>query len=131
MSGKDELYRSVIHSLLLGEIDIMEAAKRCELSSRQVHRLKRKALDEGIISLQHGNKGRKPKHAIDPELEERIASLYRDFYSDLNFTHFSDVIARDYSIQVSRSTIYRVLSQAGFSTLGKTRRTRKKEEDSE
>lgn len=124
MSHKDILHQAVISDLLEGSITLEEAAQRCGLSTRQVHRLRKKAQEEGIDSICHGNLGRKPVHAVTPQLEERITELYLKEYSDHNFTHFSDIIIAAGVCSLSRSTIYRVLVDAGISPSGKRRRSK-------
>ena len=124
MSHKDILHQTVISELLEGKISVGEAAQKGNLSIRQVHRLRKKAKEEGIESIRHGNLGRKPIHAVDAALEEQIAGMYRDSYQEYNFTHFCDIIYQEGNCSLSRSTIYRILRAAGFSTEGKPKRTK-------
>lgn len=124
MSHKDLQHMSVIQQLLDGKMTVQEAAQACNLSTRQVHRLKKKAAEQGVESIRHGNLGRKPKHSVPTEVEEHIVELYRTKYADYNFTHFSDLIKEHEGCALSRSTIYRILTDAGFTSVRKKRRSK-------
>ena len=64
--GQRRLY--LLAELLAGRLTTIEAALTLELSIRHLKRLKARYRREGIASLVHCNRGRRPWHAIDPAL---------------------------------------------------------------
>ena len=129
ISLKDELHIIVIQQLLEGTITRDEAARICKLSSRQIQRLYKKAKDQGILSIRHGNIGRETKHAIPKETVAYIIHLYRTKYSDVSFSKFATIIIQQEQLRISASTIYRILHQAGFQPKNKPRVRRLTQED--
>lgn len=69
-------------------------------------RMKKKYLTKGI-SLEHGNKNRKPSRAITPEEERKIIDLYRR--SNASIRKFSQFYQRR-----SYSCIYNTLKKNGL-----------------
>ncbi len=113
--GPDEQRRLyVLTELLAGRLTTIEAALTLELSIRHLKRLKARYCREGVASLTHGNRGRRPWHAIDPALAERVVELARTRYVGLNHSHLADLLAEREGITLERSTIRRVLIGAGL-----------------
>ncbi len=75
ISQKQITRYTVILKFIEGEITRLEAADRLGLSERQITRIKKGVIKKGAAFLQHKNTGRKPAHAIDNEMAEKIASL--------------------------------------------------------
>ena len=113
--GPDEQRRLyVLTELLAGRLTTIEAALTLELSIRHLKRLKARYRREGVASLAHGNRGRRPWHAIDPALAERVVELARTRYVGLNHSHLADLLAEREGITLERSTIRRLLVGAGL-----------------
>ena len=58
----------VLNHLESGALVNAEAARLLDLSVRQLQRMKVAYADSGAAALSHGNRGRRPVHALDPEL---------------------------------------------------------------
>jgi len=113
--GPDEQRRLyVLTELLAGRLTTIEAALTLELSIRHLKRLKARYRREGVASLANGNRGRRPWHAIDPALAERVVELARTRYAGLNHSHLADLLAEREGIVLERSTIRRILLRAGL-----------------
>jgi transposase len=111
----------VIHQTIDKVITIREAAELLDLSERQVIRLKKGVLEEGDAFIIHKNRGRKPKHAFSDEFKNTIVDLKKsEEYRDVNFSHFVDLLAEK-GINVSYSSVYRILTEAGISSPRKHR----------
>jgi hypothetical protein len=54
----------VIKSLLDRRLTNKEAGRSLQLSVRQIQRIKKRVFREGVRGVIHGNKGRKPAHAL-------------------------------------------------------------------
>ena len=62
-------------------------------SIRQVNRLIAGYKEYGKEFFIHGNRGRKPKHALTDELKDEIETLYTSKYFDCTYTQFTEYLA--------------------------------------
>ena len=114
----------VIDKVIHQQMTVVEAAQVLGLSKRQVLRLKAKVLQEGTEALAHGNRGRAPAHTFTTTTREQILHLYANTYYGANRCHFSELLAEHEGIQVSPSTIGRILTQAGIAPTRQRRRSK-------
>ena len=75
-----------------------------------------------MAAVIHGNAGRAPANRTDPALQERILALAgpRGKYHDLNVCHLQELLEREEQIVIGRSTLDRLLKQAGLRKPAKT-----------
>lgn len=99
----------VINKLIEGEINGTQAAKKLDLTTRQVRNLKRQVLNEGRDGVIHKNKNYKPYNTYDTEISTFVCKLYRREYRGTNFSEFARIVQTEYNIEASRSTIYNFL----------------------
>ena len=99
----------VITKLIEGEINGTEAAKKLNITTRQVRNLKRQVLNEGYDGVVHKNKNYKPYNTYDTEVSTFVCKLYRREFRGTNFSEFARIVQAQYGIQASRSTIYNFL----------------------
>ena len=99
----------VIKKLLRGEINGTEAAKKLNITTRQIRNLKRQVLNEGFDGVIHKNKNYKPYNTYDTEISTFVCKLYRREYRGTNFSEFARICQEQYGIEASRSTIYNYL----------------------
>ena len=112
--SKNELKRiKVLERVLGGIMSHTEAAASLGVTSRQLRRLKGKYVKEGEQGLIHGNRGRRPRHALSEELRQEVVRLYEAKYYDSNFCHYSQLLQEHEKIELSPSTIGRILKSAG------------------
>lgn len=114
----------VIKKLLLGEINGTEAAKKLNITTRQVRNLKRQVLNEGTEGVVHKNKNYKPYNTYDTEVSTFICKLYRREYRGTNFSEFARICQEQYGVEASRSTIYNFLRRGRIRS--PQRKTKKK-----
>lgn len=113
--NRDELRKAlVITKILDGILTIREAAIQLELSERQVKRLKAKMQRNGAVSLIHGNRGRKPKHTLDPKIAKQVVALAQEKYQGANYTHLSELLQEHEGISISPSSVGRILKAASI-----------------
>ena len=87
----NELKRiKILERLLGGSMSHMEAAVSLGVTDRQLRRLKSKYLMGGEQGLIHGNRGRKPKHALSERLKQEVIRLFEEKYYDSNFCHYAE-----------------------------------------
>lgn len=116
LSEKELRRVEVIERLIRGEITNSQAARLLNLSVRQIKRIKKGVKEDGLSSLAHKNRGKKPVHAIPDEVKEKIVSLYISKYSGANYSHTAELLARYENINLSVSTVRRILKSAGIAS---------------
>lgn len=74
-------------------------------SIRHINRMIKGYKEKGKEFFLHGNRGRKPAHALNDNTRKLIVDLYRTKYFDANITHYSELLKSRENINVSPSTI--------------------------
>lgn len=77
------------------------AATKLKLSVRQINRLIAGYKQFGKEFFIHGNRGRKPSHALSEDEKNQIEDLYNTKYFDCTYTLFSELLAERENIFVS------------------------------
>jgi transposase len=90
-----------------------QAAELLGLSLRQIRRLFAKYREEGAPGLVHGNRGRTPNNRIEEAVQAKIWELAQEAYQDYNDSHFTEELAEEYGLEVSRSSVRRIRRQNG------------------
>jgi len=111
----------VLNHLLSAALVNAQAASLLGISVRQARRLRRRYEAEGAAALAHGNRGRRPIHALDPQLTARVVELARTKYAGFNQHHFTEMLADHEGLQLSVSSVHRVLRLAGIAAPRKRR----------
>lgn len=115
----------VVEKIISGHMTNAEGAAALGLTSRQVIRLKRKYLQEGgAAALAHRNRGRKPAHALAVETQERVATLYSQQYAGSNNCHFAELLAEREALELSPSSVRRILLAKGMKQAKQRRRNK-------
>ena len=114
MNKKEQRRLMVLNKLEKGEMKNEEAAQLLCLSGRHVKRLRSAYRMKAASALAHGNRGRKPVHALSEEVCNRIVELIQHRYMGFNQQHFTEMLMEKEGISVSRSTVRRILSRAGI-----------------
>jgi transposase len=112
----------VLNRLLVGQLTAAEAAVLLNLSERQVRRLCAAYRKEGAAALAHGNRGRKPVGTIREEVRRQVIQLASTTYTGCNYQHLRDLLAERDGIELSRTSVRRILLAAGIGTPRKQRR---------
>lgn len=113
MNGKEQRRAMILTAVAEGRLTAGEAAELMSLSQRQERRLRHAFLRDGPATLVHGNRGRKPVHALDPGLAPRVVALAEGVYAGCNDQHFTELLAEREEITLSRSSVRRILRAAG------------------
>jgi len=112
---KEELKRvMVLEQWIDGRLTEQDVSRILKLSVRQAYRLKAKYLHGGAQSIAHGNRGRKPTHALTDPLKQHVQHLYQERYYRSNCTHFTELLAEYENIRLSVSSVRRILIQGGL-----------------
>ena len=90
------------------------AAQKLHLSERRIKQLK-KVYKENNTLFAHGNKNKKPINKTNDGLISSILEIRKlDGYSESNFSHFTDLLKDYNNIDVSYSTVYRILKANNY-----------------
>jgi len=94
MNGKEQRRAMVLTAVVEGRLTAGEAAELMSLSPRQERRLRHSFLRDGPAALVHGNRGRRPVHALDGGIRERVVTLAEGIYAGCNDQHLTEFAGR-------------------------------------
>jgi transposase len=121
LNRKEQRRLVVLNQVETGKMIGREAAEVLDLSLRQVGRLLAAYRKEGAAALAHGNRGRKPYHALNEGLRNRVLELAQSTYAGCNTQHLTELLAEREGITVSRSAVRLILLGAGLRSPRKRR----------
>ena len=121
----EEMKYKVIKELVEHGGNKNRAAKKLDLSRRQIDRLIIIYKEKGKSGFVHGNRDRKPLSTLDKSISESIILLYQNKYQSWNFNHFKEYLEEKENIKVSYNFIYKVLKESGILSPKARKRTRK------
>ena len=116
LNRKEQQRVMVLNGMEKRELTAAQAGELMGLSVRQVRRLVAGYRREGVGAIAHGNRGRRPPHAVSEAVRERVAVLAAGPYDGANHTHLTELMAEREGLILSRSTVRRVLVSAGIKT---------------
>lgn len=103
----------VLNRVLEHKLDVGQASRILGVSERHTWRILAAYKEEGAAALAHGNRGRRPVNALDPEVARTVVGLARTRYQGCNHTHLTELLAEREGISLSRSTVRSLLTKAG------------------
>lgn len=125
LKQKDLKRATLIEACIKGECTVKQVANALGLSERRVKQIKKEVKENGVKSIQHGNRGRKPKNIISDETRKRILELRSSYeYEISNFKHFQELLSERENIDISYSALYNILRNAGIKSPKKHRKTK-------
>ena len=107
MLKQKELKRAtLIEACINGQGTVKQVATALGLSERRVKQIKKEVKENGVKSIQHGNRGRKPKNTISDATKKRILELRSSYeYEISNFKHFQELLKERENIDISYSAL--------------------------
>ena len=96
-----------------GILGIAEAATLIGGSERQVRRLLASYQRNGSRGIVHGNRGRTPAHATNPEVWAQVIALSSGKYEGVNHCYLAELLGEREGLKVSRPTLRRILADEG------------------
>jgi len=113
LKAKDERRIEVLIRVEAGLLSATEAAGLLGVGGRQARRLMAAYRAEGPRGVVHGNRGRRPAHALGDELRDQVRALAAGRYAGVNHTHLAELLAERDGIQIPRSTLADILREVG------------------
>ena len=86
------------------------------VSTRHARRITTAYREEGAAALAHGHRGRKPVNATPEAVIADVVRLASTRYQGANHTHLSELLSERESIHIGRTTLRRILLDAGLSS---------------
>ncbi len=124
LKQKDLKRATLIEACIKGECTVKQVATVLGLSERRVKQIKKEVKENGVKSIQHGNRGRKPKNTISDETRKKILELRGSYeYEISNFKHFQELLKERENIDISYSALYNILRNAGIKSPKKHHKT--------
>lgn len=126
MLKQKEIKRAtLIEACIKGQCTIKQVAVALGLSERRVKQIKKEVKENGVKSIQHGNRGRKPKNTISNEVKNKILELRCSYeYEISNFKHFQELLKERENIDISYSALYNILRSVGIKSPKKHRKSK-------
>jgi len=121
LNPKEQQRLKVLNEVNQGKLSLKQAAQLMETSLRHTKRLLAGYRQKGASALAHGNRGRTAYNRVDDSISALIVDLARHKYRGFNQQHFSEKLQTLEGIPLSRSTVRRILLQAGISSPHKRR----------
>ena len=136
LKQKDLKRATLIDACISGKCTVKQVADALGLSERRVKQIKKEVKENGVKSISHGNRGRKPKNTIPNDTRKKILELRSSYEYELsNFKHFQELLKERENIDISYSALYNILHNAGIKSPKKHRKSklhhRRKRKESE
>ena len=125
MNLKEQKRLLVLNRITQGKLNGQQGADLLGLSVRHLRRMLAGYRKLGAEALAHGNRGKPSTRRIEEDQRGRIVSLARGEYAGVNQQHFTELLVEREQLVTSRSTVRRVLADAGISSPRKQRRRRR------
>ena len=112
LSLKEKLKYEIIKKLIESNGNKNRARIKSGLKSiRQINRLIKGYNEYGKEFFVHGNRGRKPKHALTSEFKDEIELLYTSKYFDCTYTQFTEYLDERENIHLSIAEVGQILRE--------------------
>jgi len=121
LNEKEQKRVMVIGEVAGGRVRGKEGAEILGISLRQLRRLMASYRKGGVAGLVHGNRGRKPVNAIGEGTRQQVVALAGSRYAGFNQQHYTELLWEREGIKLSRSTVRKILLEAGMPTPRKRR----------
>ena len=116
MTSKEQARLQVLNSLLAEHMTLDQAAMLMGVTTRHTRRMLAAYREEGAAAVAHGHRGRKPPNATPDAVVADVVRLARTGYEGANHTHLSKLLSEREGIDIGRTTLRRILVNAGLSS---------------
>ena len=124
MNAQEQRRVIVLTQVVGGSLTVAAAATCLQVSERQTKRLLAAFRRDGVAALAHGNRGRQPAHTLPMEVRQQVIALATGKYGGFNQVHLTEQLGDGEGITLSRSSVRRILGEAGIGSPRKRRAPR-------
>ena len=105
-----------MNSLLAEHMTPDQAATLMGVTTRHTRRILAAYRERGSAAVAHGHRGRRPANATPDAVVAGVVRLARTRYAGANHTHLSELLSERDGIDIGRTTLRRILVNAGLSS---------------
>ena len=116
MNPKEQARLQVLNSLRDEHMTLDQAATLMGVTTRHTRRMLAAYREKGVAAVAHGHRGRKPVNATPEAVIADVVRLASTRYQGANHTHLSELLAEREGIDIGRTTLRRILLDAGLSS---------------
>ena len=116
LTQKEQARLQVLNSLLAEHMTLDQAATLMGVTPRHTRRILAAYRELGAAAVAHGHRGRRPPNATPEPVATAVVHLARTRYAGANHTHLSELLSQRDGIDIGRSTLRRILVNAGLSS---------------
>ena len=116
MNPKEPARLQVLNSLRDEHMTLDQAATLMGVTTRHTRRMLAAYREKGVAAVAHGHRGRLPVNAPPEAVIADVVHPARTRYAGANRTHLSELLAERESIDIGRTTLRRILVNAGLSS---------------
>ena len=116
LNPKEQARLQVLNSLLAEHMTLDQAATLMGVTTRHTRRILAAYREEGAAAVAHGHRGRKPANATPDAVVASVVRLARTRYEGANHTHLSELLSERDGIDIGRTTLRRILLDAGLTS---------------
>ena len=117
LTQKEQARLQVLNSLLAEHMTLDQAATLMGVTTRHTRRMLAAYREEGAAgAVAHGHRGRKLPNATPDAVVADVIRLARTRYEGANHTHLSEFLSERDGIDIGRTTLRRILVNAGLSS---------------
>ena len=113
---KEQARFQVLNGLLDEHMTLDQAATLMGVTTRHTRRILAAYREEGAAAVAHGHRGRKAPNATPDAVVADVVRLARTKYEGANHTHLSELLSEREGIDIGRTTLRRILVNAGLSS---------------
>ena len=125
LSKQEEQRTIILGQVAAGILGLAEASTLIGVSERQVRRLFAAFQRDGPRGVVHGNRGRTPAHATSAEVRAKVVAFASGKYAGVNHSHLAELLGEREGIEITRSTLQRILAEEGVHSAEPQRRRSK------
>lgn len=104
----------IIEACATGKMKAPVAAKRLQISTRQVRRLQRQLAENGVNGIVSGLRGKPSNNQLAAGLAQRALQLVRDHYADFGPTLACEQLLERHGVAMSKETLRKLMVGAGL-----------------
>ena len=116
MNPKEQARLQVLNSLRDEHMTLDQAATLMGVTTRHTRRILAAYREKGVAAVAHGHRGRRPANATPDAVADSVVRLARTRYEGANHTHLSELLSERDGIDIGRTTLRRILVNAGLSS---------------